>query len=498
MDNLRFDDTSYEVKTLTLDGRSVTYRAFTGINYCANPKDAIQKLNIFVPETYYEGGSINGYDLKSAPIYMPNTVGGYMEGPAVEPGIDKFNGNPNTAFEGLYHGYVVACAGIRGRNTGAKTNEFFVGSDGSDSDSGSREMVGRAPALIVDQKAAVRYLRHNADLIPGNTEHIITNGTSAGGALSALAGATGNDPAYEPYLKEIGAAKERDDIFGASCYCPIHNLEHADAAYEWLFNGENEYHRMKFELEDGKVQMHPDEGVMDSERIQISDELKPLFPPYVNSLELKDADGNPLTLDADGNGSFKTYIAGKIIASAQKELDTHWSAGAGRGHLMVLEAKIEAQDYLTIENGQVTGFDWDAFVKRITRMKIAPAFDNIDLDSPECEEFGDAKVFARHFTEFSQSHSTVDSELADPEIIRLMNPTRDIRNPQADTCQHWRIRHGAFDRDTSLAIPTILALLLENAGKDVDFFLPWGLPHSGDYDLKEQFAWIDRICKADE
>lgn len=44
------------------------------------------------------------------------------------------------------------------------------------------------------------------------TSTIITNGTSAGGALSALAGATGNAKEYEPYLKAIGAAEEKDDI----------------------------------------------------------------------------------------------------------------------------------------------------------------------------------------------------------------------------------------------------------------------------------------------
>ena len=29
-----------------------------------------------------------------------------------------------------------------------------------------------------------------------------------------------------------------------------------------------------------------------------------------------------------------------------------------------------------------------------------------------------------------------------------------------DTTKNWRIRHGAFDRDTSIAIPVILATML--------------------------------------
>lgn len=77
-------------------------------------------------------------------------------------------------------------------------------------------------------KEAIRYLRHNRNLIPGNVEQIVTSGTSIGGALSALTGASGNSVDYEPYLNTISAADERDDIFGANCYCPIHNLEHLD------------------------------------------------------------------------------------------------------------------------------------------------------------------------------------------------------------------------------------------------------------------------------
>ena len=61
--------------------------------------------------------------------------------------------------------------------------------------------------------------------------------------------------------------------------------------------------------------------------------------------------------------------------------------------------------------------------------------------------------------------------------------------------KHWRIRHGAADRDTSFAIPAMLAMKLEGAGCNVDFRMPWGVPHSGDYDLDELFAWIDKICK---
>jgi len=491
-DILRFDPEKYELKMYTVDGRSVTCRAYMGLQYCTNPSDPIQKLHLFVPEVYYQDGCINGYRSDTAPVYMPNTVGGYMQGPAMEPGTDRFTGNANTAFEALFHGYVVACAGIRGWNTGEQSPEFFVGGDALEQEEGSGRLVGRAPAFITDMKAAIRFLRHNADVIPGNLEHIITNGTSAGGALSALTGAAGNDPAFQPYLDEIGAAQERDDIYAASCYCPIHNLENADAAYEWLFEGQNAYKTMKFGKKDGKVFPLVMEGIQTGEQTALSKELARLFPAYLNSLGLTDTDGQKLTLDEKGEGSFKEYVKKWLIRSAQREMHTHDTENR-LARLAVSGSAIGQQDYLTIEDGTVKDLEWNAYVRKIGRMKTTPAFDAVDLDSPECKEFGDENVYARHFTRFSAAHDKSGGEMADEATVRIMNPLSFIGS--ADTAPHWRIRHGSFDRDTSLAIPVILATVLQNKGFDIDFALPWGLPHSGDYDLREQFEWIDSVCK---
>ena len=60
---------------------------------------------------------------------------------------------------------------------------------------------------------------------------------------------------------------------------------------------------------------------------------------------------------------------------------------------------------------------------------------------------------------------------------------------------YWRIRAGTSDRDTSHAISAILAIKLRMAGKQVDYETPWGVPHSGDYDLDELFQWMDSISK---
>ncbi len=493
MEKLYFDEKQYVVRTCFLENQKITYRAYENLEYCEKPLDAIQKLNIFVPEDYYQGKEINGYNLKSAPIFMPNTVGGYMPGPADEPGLNR-HGRLNSIFEALKHGYVVVSVGVRGRTSGKVSREFFEGTKADFLGSDTGTMVGRAPALIVDMKAAIRYLRYNKDCIPGDTEKIITSGTSAGGALSAMTGASGNSADYEPYLETIGAAKERDDIFAASCYCPIHNLEHADMAYEWMFCGHNHFYRTISKKTEHGVEKIPFEGEMTEKQARLSEKLKKMFPDYVNSLKMTAPDGTALNLDEEGNGSFKEYVCAQILKSAQKELDTHDSAGR-LGWLATANSKIEEQPALIIENNQAVAVDWDIYVQTVTRMKATPAFDALDLKSPENEEFGTETIDGKHFTGFSKEHSEVNGEMADAKVIKLLNPVEYIG--KADTAKHWRIRHGAFDRDTSLAIPTILATMLQNQGCNVDFFLPWGIPHAGDYDLEELFAWIDQLCKSE-
>ena len=463
--NLEFNKNNYTVKTLTLDNQTITYRAYENIVYVKNPVDInCNIMNIFIPEAYYEGNSIGSYTAETAPIFFPNTVGGYMPGPPGIPGKNFWDDKINSIFVALSRGYVVAAPGARGRVTQDENGLY----------------TGKAPACIVDLKAAIRYLRYNAKAIPGDTEKIISNGTSAGGALSSLLGATGNNMDYEPYLKELGAADARDDIFAASCYCPITNLDNADMAYEWLFNGINDYHKIVFNLEGDQPKLSTVHGTMSENQINVSNDLKTMFPKYLNGLGLKKFDGTVLTLDANGNGNFKDYIKSFIISSAQKALD----GGTDLSELTCI----------TNKRGIITDIDFDKYIQYATRMKPTCAFDNLALTSPENELFGTSTIKAQHFTEFSNDYSTADGSLADDAIVRMMNPMHYISTAGTTTAHFWRIRHGAIDRDTSFAIPTILATKLENNGFDVDFTFPWGQGHGGDYDLDELFAWVDKIC----
>lgn len=462
-----FDESKYTIETVEMESRTLVYRAFEQIPYVANPADEIQKLSMFVPETYYEGGSINGYSLKTAPIFLPNTVGGYLPGPQERPGLALYLEKPNAAFYALLHGYVVVSPGLRGRGMKNKAGEN----------------IGMAPAGILDYKAAVRYLHYNTGRIPGNTRHIISDGTSAGGAMSALLATTANHPDYDPYLQKMGALNASDQIFAASCYCPITNLEHADAAYEWEFFGHLDYHTAKF-IPPAKGEhiptIIPVEGMLTEHQQAISAELKKEFIAYLNRLELKDEKGTLLTLDDNGKGPFLDYIAEMIMQSAQKAFNDG--------------ADLSKFDWLTVLNGTVTDIDFPEYISYRTRMKPVPAFDSLDADYPENEVFAGADVPYRHFTDTGCRNGT-NCPKAEEMQIKMMNPMRYIEDSRAQKAYHFRIRHGAIDRDTSLAVSAMLTLKLQNQGIDAGHDYPWETAHSGDYDLIELFAWIDQICK---
>ena len=154
---------------------------------------------------------------------------------------------------------------------------------------------------------------------------------------------------------------------------------------------------------------------------------------------------------------------------------------------------ISSATWVKVKNGRVVDVDLAAYAIAATRMKAAPAFDKLDLSSAENDEFGTEENTPKHFSPISKEYETKEGDLADSAMIRLMNPLNFLGT--AKTAQYYRIRHGAIDRDTALAIPTILALKLIENGVDVNFYSPWDRGHSGDYDLTELFNWMDGICK---
>lgn len=489
MDSLTFSNRTYETRTMIVDGKDITFRAYENIPYVANPIDTTyQSMNVYIPEAYFHEEKDGKYTADTAPIFLPNSVGGYRPGKAATPTVSK-SGEPNAVLYALSRGYVVAAPGARGRSNQSEDGTYY----------------GKAPTAIVDLKAAVAYLHKNDAIMPGDANRIVSNGTSAGGALSLLLGASGNSRDYASYLAEVGAASDRTDIFAVSAYCPITDLDHADMAYEWSYAGVNSYTGMQA----FGGQMEPPDptlgsGVPDrgkpptgnnqpaAEAISLTDDqilysqtLKLNFPTYVNSLHLTDKNGKPLTMAADGTGSFMDYAKSYIINSAEK-------------------AKVSGTDisdasyliYDTKNPQKIVDVDWLAYNTSVGRMKTPGAFDARDNTTGENNLFGTPTVDNQHFTQFASAYGD-GSAVADRQIIKMMNPLNYIE-PNAgsktkEQTQHWRIRYGEIDNNTSMAVPLIVSTRLANYGYDVDFALPWGVPHSGDYDLQELFDWIDQV-----
>ena len=476
---LTFDINNYESMTGTVDSKEIKYRAFEYIPYVSNPIDIDQQyINIYIPEEYFNNGTVNGYNTQTAPIFMPNNVGGYMPSQPMAPKVE--NNKPNSALYALSRGYVVASPATRGRTNKASDGNF----------------IGKAPAVIVDLQAATAYLHANDATMPGNAKRIITNGTSAGGAVSLLQGATGNTSDYQPYLQALGAATASTDVYASSAYAPITNLDAADMAYEWSYNGITSFNKVTMgqgELPQANVGGAPAPIQRNVQRVNLtnddvvySDLLKSHFPDYVNNLQLRDRTGVILKLDKKGNGTFKQYVKSFIIDAANKAKSN--GTDLSRYSFLILDKN----------TGLVKDIDWDAYNSFTSRSKAPGAFDSRSNDSGENSLFGTSTSDTNHFTITAALHDTTpnnDVYVENAKIVTMMNPMNYLGSPSATNAKYYRIRYGTADSNTSVAIPLIVGTRAQNLGYSVDMATPFGVDHAGDYDLQDLFNWMDSIVK---
>ncbi|MFD2683640.1 subtype B tannase [Streptomyces phyllanthi] len=453
--SLVFAPDSYSELTTSItdaDGSAheVVYRFYKVASYVANPVDATyQSLNVSVP-VQIDGTAV---EAAGAPILFVNGVGGYM--PSSVAGNTGIGGNPfgggtSRGQLALAAGYVVVEAGARGRSLVDSSGVYY----------------GTAPAAIVDLKAAVRYVKSNKGRIPGNVERIVTSGTSAGGALSSLLGASGDSPLYDSYLAELGAANASDAVFAVGAWCPIIDLEHADMAYEWCY---------------GSLPL-PSGSLADR---TLSKELSTAYGDYVASMKLK----------AKGFGTLTTRNLDEYLVK------THLEPSATK-YLSALsdtdrETYLAANATIGWSDGKAT-FSWTDFLTHQgTRSKDVPSFDDFALSTPETNLFGTGTTKARHFTLFSLRHENGDSARLDADIpakLNLMNPMYHlVEDVNRNRAKHWWIRVGAEDSATSLSVVGNLHARLKNLGDDVDTSYYWDAGHGADEDPGDFIKWIARV-----
>ncbi|RKW18544.1 MAG: esterase [Catonella sp.] len=488
-----------------------------GVVYVANPASLdYETLGIYVPGAYLEA-TANGDGTYTASVKSDAQVGQFTAAtapyvlPVNTPGFNASQA-PTWLADGIANytqaGMIYLQPGIRGRD--------------NTTDSQGQEVVGGAPWGVTDLKAAIRYVRYNKDVLPGDTDKIVSFGHSGGGAQSAVLGASGDSTLYNPYLEALGAAmkdKEGNPIsdapYGTMTWSPITSLDYADAAYEWNLG----------QFADSNTRA---EGTFTQ---ALSQDLAKEYANYINQLGLKH-EGQALTLTESSEGiytqgSYATYLEGVVNQSLNNFLaDTSFpytSDGAGPGGSTESVTYETAQAYIDSLNAETQWVTYDAAANRAkissladfakyvkTASKSVPAFDALDRSLAENAVFGVADANELHFDQLvarllknnqakyesltdwnSQYVTDFESDLAKTDSLgKTIAERQDLYNPMfyltsaysgyqtSKPAPHWRIRSGLSQGDTALTVETNLALALENqangAVKSVDFATVWG------------------------
>jgi len=278
-----------------------------GVQYAATPETTeYETLGIYVPGAYMtatansdgtftaalnEQGSVNGFTAKTAPMVLPVNTPGYsaQQAPTAY-GYDEISNF-------LKAGFIYVHAGMRGKANGYDA-------------SGNLTYSGGAPWGVTDFKAAVKFIRYNKEVLPGNTDSVFAFGMSGGGAQTSVIGASGDSELYFPYLESIGAAMYdangryiSDAVTGAMAWCPITSLDYADGAYEWNMG---QYASAETRAEGTWTAV-------------LSKDLAASYAEYINALGIKDENGNVLILQESESG---IYAAGSYYDYLMKTIET--------------------------------------------------------------------------------------------------------------------------------------------------------------------------------
>ncbi len=455
---------SYTAGTMTANSHSVDYLFYQNVVYAANPvNNQYESMNLFIP-TSVDGIAVSG----AQPIMLDINVGGFMSNSVWN--NTGWQPNDSNAPYALGKGYIVAQVGCRGRDLQDFTGAYY----------------GKAPAAIVDLKAAVRFLRYNytAGTFTGDVDHIFSSGGSAGGALSSLLGASGNSPLYDSYLAEIGAADADDNIFAVGAWSPVVDLDHTDMTYEWIYGSLN-------------TQTGPVNSV-------ISQELQTNFQSYENSLNLTGMRGSygALTYSNIADYILKEYMEpslNKYVQSGNSAPSYATCTGTGSSE----SCTFTFSDYLNDSVGQ--------------REDSVPAYDSFfDLASSSTltgvnteetfsvQEFGNSTINARHFTNFSSQYvdgKDIDSDI--PSLVNMMNPMYFLENAIAsgDTsgvAKYWYIRDGAIATTTSAIVIANLVTIVEDlwGTSNVNAAEDWNTGHNVNTDPRGFSTWVTNSIAA--
>ena len=496
---LAFDSSDYTTLTVTIDGQPTSVRWYQELCYVADPipmaaqqqlppfafpqvpttqSAGFQSMNVFVPESAID-------DADTALYFAVNNAGWFASyvGTNVADGA-AYDSAVSNVGAALKAGYVYIDVGTRSRGV--------VADDGS--------FPGKAPAAAVDAKAAVRYLRLNDASMPGSAERIVVNGTSGGGALASILGASGNSRTICPTLPR-SVRREWPATGRARCATTFSRSTRTarsriSATPILRTNGCT------------RCSARGRRSVRTSGRHD--GELAAAFPAYEKSLKLRTADGSKLSAD-----NMLAEIQGEVVISAEAFM------AADPANV------ITGYDWIVVDNDTDTvvsvGHDEVPSVRRPAAPAQAGTCVRPERHSGpgagggpgagESNLFGSAVQEYSNFTAHSWNNNiatgdgiglddtglTWDRFIRKPSTIvdeqtALINPMLYI-GTNADTAPYWYVRNGALDRDTAFTVSINLdrALDADRSVRDVNYRLAWNTNHAGNYDVPEAMQWIEEV-----
>ena len=470
-----------------------------GVGYCETPADEhYEQLAVFVPGAFMDAedngsgtytcelnkkAEVNGYTAQKAPIAMHVETEGYYAAEPITPELleqyaDYFELVDLYTSQGIVYVHP-ACRGIK---------------EG-------------APSGVTDLKAAIRYLRYADDVIAGDAESIFVFGMSGGGAQSAILGASGDSPLYDPYLKAVGAVQGvSDSVKGSMCWCPVTSLDTADAEYEWMMGCT---HRE-----------------CDKEEQEVSDRLAAAYAQYVNSAGFVDDSGNKLTLEESKDGiyqagSYYEYIKGEIERSLNNYIsDSGFSDEQAQKYIDKLNKDSDWASYdKNTHHASVTGVA--DFVKACKH--AFPYY--VGFDNPPGNNtlfgYGDGegshfdRILADILTDIGSEYAAdYNADLQKTDFagnsverrVEMYAPLYYLMESRegygtSTVAKYWRIRSGIEQPTNSLTTEVNLALALSQCKdvKDVDFEAVWEQGHSEaertGSSAENFIAWVNACMK---
>lgn len=467
-----------------------------------------QTMLIYAPAEYFdvdENGDVininykntkNGYTADTAPIVFLNECGGWRS---------SSPRSCDTTY--IDEGFVYVTCGARSRDAMDETNTYHT---------------GKAPMQMADLKSGVIELRANNNVIPGDKNKIISIGTSGGGQMSSILGASGDMKEYYPYMYEagtLGVTKNddgtyssgiEDNIYAAQNYCPIADIENADIAYAWWW-----------------VDLVDDGGIYNGNITDFEKRLQELeaeeYINYLNSLHLKDENGVELTLTGLRSGTYYEAILKNISDALNKfvlngEIDVESTYGDYSSWL----TKDEDGSYIVTD---LKGFMIGTGLVN-NRNKAIPGFDAKDK-SAENNAFGRdnedtvhfsksiSKILKDNYEELSKLDG-FDKNVVDEYIdntltgnnadyinnqTALLNATHILLGidglKSVNPVKHFRNRSGTADQHTSFGIGYNIMLAAKMQGIDTDYSLVWNMQHGNNEGNSTGtfIEWVNNISK---